>query len=85
MTTISELLINAMRGGGGEASTLTWRSVLSTLKESVAYAAREDKDESIGGTASPQNEKASSCMPPGGEHKTDTETDLFLFTEQTAT
>jgi hypothetical protein len=45
MTTISELMANAMRAGGGEASTLLWRSVLSTLKESVAYA-RESKDES---------------------------------------
>ena len=54
MTTISELLINAMRAGGGEASTLMWRSVLSTLKESVAYAARDAKDESVGTGASSQ-------------------------------
>lgn len=45
MTTISELMANAMQSGG-EASTLLWRTVLSTLKESVAYAARESKDES---------------------------------------
>ena len=43
--TICELLTNAMRAGGGETATALWRSVLSTLKESVAYAARASKEE----------------------------------------
>ena len=41
MTTVSELMSNAMRAGGGEASTLLWRSILVTLKESTSYAAKE--------------------------------------------
>ena len=41
MTTISELISNAMRAGGGEASTLLWRSVLVTIQESAAYSAKE--------------------------------------------
>jgi hypothetical protein len=39
MTTISELISNAMRAGGGEASTLLWRSILITLQELASYAA----------------------------------------------
>ena len=38
LTTISELMTNAMRAGGGEASTMLLRSVLRTLQESATYA-----------------------------------------------
>eukprot|EP00980_Cylindrotheca_fusiformis_P016230 scaffold4825_cov132-Cylindrotheca_fusiformis.AAC.7 len=44
LTAISELMSNAMRSGGGEASTLLWRSVLLTLEDSRSYAC-ENKDE----------------------------------------
>jgi hypothetical protein len=44
--TISELMTNAMGAGGGEASTLLWRRVLLTLRESVTYATRDNKEDS---------------------------------------
>ena len=47
MTTISELISNAMRAGGGEASTLLWRSVLVTIQESAAYSAKEFDSECV--------------------------------------
>ena len=37
LTTVSELMCNAMKVGGGEASTLLWRNVLGTLKEIESY------------------------------------------------
>ncbi len=37
LTTMTELVCNAMKVGGGEASTLLWRSVLGTLKEVESY------------------------------------------------
>jgi hypothetical protein len=48
LTTISELMSNAMRAGGGEASTLMWRSVLMTLKESECF---QTKEKEASGTA----------------------------------
>jgi len=37
LTTISELMSNAMKAGGGESSTHLWRSVLGTLQEVEFY------------------------------------------------
>lgn len=42
LTTISELMCNAMKAGGGEASTLLWRSVLGTLQEIESYKLGEN-------------------------------------------
>ena len=41
LTTISELMSNAMKAGGGEVSTHLWRNLLVTVSESASYAARE--------------------------------------------
>jgi hypothetical protein len=46
LTAISELMSNAMRSGGGEASTMLWRSVLLTLQESKSYASENDGEKS---------------------------------------
>eukprot|EP00934_Nitzschia_sp_Nitz4_P008655 Nitzschia sp. Nitz4//scaffold12_size214221//49825//58278//NITZ4_001488-RA/size214221-processed-gene-0.150-mRNA-1//-1//CDS//3329534984//8645//frame0 len=40
LATISELMTSAMRAGGGELSTLLWRRVLLTLKESEGYTGK---------------------------------------------
>jgi len=52
MSTLTDLIGVSMKLGGGEASTSLWRSILTTLKESVAYAAnapsKNSKEESIG-------------------------------------
>ena len=37
MNALTDLIINAMRLGGGEASTIIWRNVVTTLKDSVLY------------------------------------------------
>mmetsp|Transcript_2502 Transcript_2502/g.5943 ORF Transcript_2502/g.5943 Transcript_2502/m.5943 type:complete len:2797 (-) Transcript_2502:151-8541(-) len=39
LTAVSELMSNSMRSGGGEASTMLWRSALMTLEESRSYSA----------------------------------------------
>lgn len=39
MATLTDLIAVSMKLGGGEASTSLWRAILTTLKESVAYAA----------------------------------------------
>lgn len=46
MKTISELLTNAMRSGGGEASTTLWRSILMTLQDSKSYSSSSDDGKS---------------------------------------
>jgi hypothetical protein len=55
MATISDLMSNATRAGGGEASILLWRrrSILITLQESASYAATEfdSKSENLGRNA----------------------------------
>jgi hypothetical protein len=37
LTTVTELMYNAMKSGGGESSTLLWRSILGTLNEVECY------------------------------------------------
>ena len=39
MSTLTDLISVSMKLGGGEASTSFWRTILATLKESVAYSA----------------------------------------------
>ena len=39
MTTLTDLITVSMKLGGGAASTSLWRTILATLKESVAYSA----------------------------------------------
>ncbi|KAL3924923.1 MAG: hypothetical protein SGILL_000744 [Bacillariaceae sp.] len=42
LTTLSELMTNAMASGGGEASTALWRSVLVTLEETKRYVSADE-------------------------------------------
>mmetsp|Transcript_26260 Transcript_26260/g.36826 ORF Transcript_26260/g.36826 Transcript_26260/m.36826 type:complete len:89 (+) Transcript_26260:842-1108(+) len=38
LDTVSDLIVNAMRHGGGEASTIVLRAVITALQESVGYS-----------------------------------------------
>ena len=44
LTTVSELMYNAMEVDGGEASTILWRNILATLKEVESYARFADSN-----------------------------------------
>ena len=47
LTTASELVSNAMRAGGGEASTLLWRNILITLEESKSYQVKDNESGNV--------------------------------------
>lgn len=60
LTTVSELMCNAMKVGGGEASTLLWRNVLGTLKEIESYS---------GGVAVDSSSSAATATSGGSANK----------------
>jgi hypothetical protein len=55
MTTLTDLIAVSMKLGGGEATTSFWRTILATLKESVAYSANAPAKKSSEGEEGPDS------------------------------